>query len=75
MRGQGCTLMQPPPQMMMAAEASKRQTMNMLMTAFLMFGLLALALSGMVWSYGNLGGALSKSSAMSGITVRSSAPN
>jgi hypothetical protein len=47
--------MQPPPQMMMAAEASKRQTMNMLMGAFLVFGLLALALSGMVWSYGNLG--------------------
>ena len=47
--------MQPPPQMMMAAEASKRQTMNMLMTLFLVLGLLFVAVAGMVWAYGNLG--------------------
>jgi len=47
--------MQSPPQMMMAAEASKRQTMNMLMTLFLVLGLLFVAVAGMVWAYGNLG--------------------
>jgi len=41
--------------MMMAAEASKRQTMNMLMTLFLVLGLLFIAVAGMVWAYGNLG--------------------
>ena len=46
--------MQPPP-MMMSAEASKRQTMNMLMTLFLVLGLLLLAAAGMILSYGNLG--------------------
>lgn len=40
----------------MSAEASKRQTMNMLMTLFLVLGLLLLAAAGMVWSYANLQG-------------------
>ena len=39
----------------MTAEASKRQTMNLLMTMFWVFGLLLLAGSGMVWAYGNVG--------------------
>jgi len=39
----------------MSAEASKRQTMNMLMTLFWVLGLLLLAAAGMIWSYGNLG--------------------
>jgi len=39
----------------MTAEASKRQTMNMLMTLFLVLGLGLLAAAGAIWSYGNLG--------------------
>ncbi len=35
----------------MAAEASKRQTMGMLMTMFLMLGLLFIAAAGMIWAY------------------------
>ena len=46
----------PPPQVMMAADASKRQTMNMVMTLFLMFGLLLLAVGAAVYAYGNMSG-------------------
>src|SRR5437899_8978228 len=45
----------PPPGMMMTAEASKRQTMNFVMTLFWVAGLFFLAASGVVWSWGNYG--------------------
>lgn len=39
---------------MMAAEMSKRQTMTMMMTWAFALGLLLLALSGVVWNWGNM---------------------